>query len=144
MEIITNSLEETQKLAQEFAKRLRPGDIVAFSGELGAGKTSFIQGLAGGLGVSKKYYVNSPTFTILNVYEEGKHPIYHYDWYRLGNDAEVTDLGFEEYMEGNGITVIEWAEKFPNLLPERTIWIKMSVIGEEKRRIIIGERGGLT
>lgn len=137
MQHITNSLIETQKLAAIFAKKLGPSSVIAFEGELGSGKTSFIQGLAIGLGIKKNYYVNSPTFTILNVYKGGKMPIYHYDWYRIGCEEEATDLGLEEYFDGNGITVIEWAEKFPNLLPERTIWVKLAVVGEDKRKITV-------
>lgn len=137
MVFITNSLKETQELASKIAKKLKPSSIIAFQGELGAGKTSFIQGLALGLGIKKNYYVNSPTFTILNIYKGGKMPLYHYDWYRLGSDGEAADLGLEEYFDGKGVTVIEWAEKFPNLLPERTIWIKMEVKGELSREIKI-------
>ena len=137
MQKITNSLKETQELAAKFAKKLGPSSIIAFVGELGAGKTSFIQGLASGLGIKKNYYVNSPTFTILNVYHGGKMPIYHYDWYRIGCQWEAADLGLEEHFDGKGVTVIEWAEKFPNLLPERTIWVKLAVVGEDKRRITV-------
>ncbi len=85
------------------ARKLSHGTIMALSGELGAGKTCFVQGLAEGLGVSKKYYVNSPTFTILNIYEGGKMPIYHFDWYRLPSEAEALDLGVEEYIDGKGL-----------------------------------------
>lgn len=137
MEIITNSLKDTQDFAVKLSSKLKRGDIVAFTGSLGAGKTSFIQGLAKGLGLKKNYYVNSPTFTILNVYEGGKLPIYHFDWYRLSSEAEAYDLGIEEYFDGNGISVIEWAEKFSKLLPKRTIWIKMEVVTENQRRITL-------
>lgn len=137
MEIITRSLKETQYLAVKFSKGLKKGDVISLIGELGAGKTSFVQGLAKGLGVKKNYYVNSPTFTILNVYEGGKIPVYHFDWYRLTTESEAADLGMEEYFDGEGVSVIEWAEKFPSLLPERTIWIKMEILGEEERKITI-------
>lgn len=137
MEIVTNSLKETQEFAAKFAKGLKASDVVALSGELGAGKTSFVQGLAKAIGVSKNYYVNSPTFTILNIYEGGKRPIYHFDWYRLGGEGECADLGLEEYLDGKGISVVEWAEKFPNLLPGRTIWVKLEVVSENSRKIVV-------
>lgn len=136
MQFLSNSPIETQKFATDIAQKISRGAIMALSGELGAGKTCFVQGLAEGLGVSKKYYVNSPTFTILNIYEGGKMPIYHFDWYRLASEAEAIDIGLEEYFDGKGVCVIEWAEKFPKLLPERAIWVKMDVAGEGKRKII--------
>jgi len=135
MKKTTNTLIETQEFASEFAKELKAGDVVALSGELGAGKTSFVQGLAVGLGIDRRYYVNSPTFTILNVYKGGELPIYHFDWYRLGSAGELADLGFEEYFDGDGVSVIEWAEKFPEMLPQRTIRVKLSVAGETSRKI---------
>jgi tRNA threonylcarbamoyladenosine biosynthesis protein TsaE len=139
MEIVTNSLKETQEFAAKFAKDLKASDVIALSGELGAGKTSFVQGLAKGMGINKNYYVNSPTFAILNIYEGGKRSIYHFDWYRLTSENEVTDIGLDEYLDGKGISVVEWAEKFPNLLPARTIWIKLEMVSEDSRRIVIKE-----
>ena len=135
MEVVTKSLKETQKFAVEFSKKLKASDVIALVGELGAGKTSFVQGLAEGIGVKKDYYVNSPTFTILNIYEGGRVPIFHFDWYRIENMTEALDLGSEEYFDGRGVSVIEWAEKFPSLLPKRTIWVRFEVIGESERKI---------
>lgn len=131
------SPEDTKKFAAQLVKKLKRGDVLALTGELGAGKTCLVQGLAKGLGIKKRYYVNSPTFTILNIYDGGRGPLYHFDWYRLNSAEEAADLGLEEYLDGNGISVIEWAEKFPNLLPERVIWVKMKIEGAEKRAIEI-------
>ncbi|MBI2092206.1 MAG: tRNA (adenosine(37)-N6)-threonylcarbamoyltransferase complex ATPase subunit type 1 TsaE [Deltaproteobacteria bacterium] len=135
--IVTKSSDETREFAVKFAAGLKGGEVIALVGELGAGKTLFVQGLAAGFHISRKYYVNSPTFTILNIYEGGKMPIYHFDWYRLGSENECLDIGLEEYFDGKGVSVIEWADKFPKLLPEKTVWIKIDVEGEKKRRITV-------
>lgn len=135
MKTITNSLEETLKFGVSLFKRLKAGDVIAMTGDLGAGKTSLVQGIVKEAGVSRKNYVNSPTFTILNIYEGGKFPIYHFDWYRLSSEGEAYDIGVEEYLNGKGICLIEWAEKFPKLLPERAIWVKMSVLSDDVRKI---------
>lgn len=141
MEFISNSSEETQKFAAEFAKKLKQGDIIALTGDLGAGKTTFVQGLARGLKLNKKYYVNSPTFTILNIYQGGRLPIYHFDWYRLTSEPEAADLDLDEYFYGKGVSIVEWPEKFPALLPEQTIWIKLEVSGSSRRNISIKDCG---
>jgi tRNA threonylcarbamoyladenosine biosynthesis protein TsaE len=141
MKAVIKNLSETFAFAEKFSAGLKKGDVIALTGELGAGKTYFVQGLARGLKISKKYYVNSPTFAILNVYEGGKMPVYHFDWYRLGDVREVLDLGIEEYIDSKGLTVIEWAEKFKELLPKRTIWIRMEVVDEDKRVISIENAG---
>jgi tRNA threonylcarbamoyladenosine biosynthesis protein TsaE len=135
--VVTKSSDDTKGVAAKFSAGLKGGEVIALVGELGAGKTCFVQGLAEGLNINKKYYVNSPTFTILNIYEGGKKPVYHFDWYRLESENECLDIGLEEYFDGNGISVIEWAEKFPRLLPEKTIWIRIDVEGEKKRRITV-------
>jgi len=135
--VITNSPEETIEFAKGLVKDLTPGDVFALTGELGAGKTCFVQGLAAGLGINKKYYINSPTFTIMNIYEGGSLPLYHFDWYRLNSENDASDLGVEEFFDGKGVSVVEWAEKFSGLLPKRTKLVKIEVIGETKRRITI-------
>lgn len=104
--IMTKSPEETNKLGGEISKLVKPGDLLAFYGELGAGKTCLIQGISAGLEV--KGYVTSPSFTIINEYQ-GKIPLYHFDVFRINNIEEVIELGYEEYFYGDGITVIEWA-----------------------------------
>lgn len=132
----TKSPAETQKLATEIAAGLKPGSVIALMGDLGAGKTCFVQGLAKALEVPKKFYVNSPTFTILNIYK-GSLPIYHFDFYRLTSETEALDLGLEEYLYGDGISVIEWAEKFPKILPEGTIKISFHFVDEMTREITV-------
>jgi len=131
------SASETVAFGKVLFKKFKKGDVIALTGELGAGKTTLIQGIAGGAGVSKKYYVNSPTFTIQNIYEGGKLPIYHFDWYRLSSEGEAFDIGVEEYFNGEGISLVEWAEKFPDILPKRTIWIRLEVAYENGRIITV-------
>ena len=103
----SNSVKETQNIAKAFAKELKPGDVLCLNGDLGVGKTAFVQGLAKGLGVED--YIQSPTFTIVNCYD-GKLPLYHFDVYRIADSDEMYEIGYEEYVYGNGISVIEWPE----------------------------------
>lgn len=136
--MISDSPEKTKRIAAEIAKRLRSGDVIALEGDLGSGKTTFVQGLAVGLGVAKEEYVRSPTFTIVNEYE-GKSPLYHIDLYRLGGEDEIEALGLEEYFEGDGVTVVEWADRFRQSLPERTKRIAFKVVDEMRREIDLPE-----
>lgn len=138
--IETKSSQETRKLGQEIAERLAPGDIVALIGELGAGKTVFAQGLAMGLGVPQRDYVSSPGFTIIKEHKGG-FPVYHFDLYRVNNLDEVYDLGYEEYLYGHGVTIIEWAEKMEKLLPEEILRVNISILNESIRRIELIPRG---
>jgi len=130
--IITKSPEETKKLGKEVGKLAKPGDLLAFYGELGAGKTCFIQGISQELEV--KDYVTSPSFNIINEYQ-GKLPIYHFDLFRLNNAEEILELGYEEYFYGEGLTVIEWAEKIEQLLPKEHLKIDIKFKDRYKRRI---------
>ena len=114
MEYHSNSPKETENIAKAFAKTLSRGDVVTLDGELGAGKTAFVQGLAKGIGVSD--YVNSPTFTIVNCYE-GNMPLYHFDVYRIEDIDEMFEIGYDEYIDGDGISVIEWSGKIAQILP---------------------------
>ncbi|HEU4962574.1 MAG TPA: tRNA (adenosine(37)-N6)-threonylcarbamoyltransferase complex ATPase subunit type 1 TsaE [Bacilli bacterium] len=116
-----DSVEATQSLAACLGRLVRPGDLLTMTGDLGAGKTTFTQGLAHGLGVEEP--VSSPTFTIIKEYEEGRIPLYHMDIYRLGAGALDEDLGFEEYFYGDGVTVVEWAEWLEELLPEDRVGV---------------------
>ena len=134
MKITTNSAEETQKFARNFAKKLKKGDIFCLTGELGSGKTTFIQGLAKGLGVRGK--VISPTFVLMNIYK-GRIPLYHFDLYRLNSTDEIRALGYEEFFYGEGAAVIEWAEKLKELLPAECVKIKVEILGKNKREIQI-------
>lgn len=133
LRIISHSPEETRALGEKLAARLAPGDVVILEGELGAGKSELARGIARGLGVTDT--VTSPSFTILNVYESGRCPLYHFDWYRLESAEELFELGLEEYLGGDGIAVVEWAEKCPEALPEKTIRIRLEATGDEERRI---------
>ena len=122
MEFISNSYEETL----DFAANLEfdAGSVICLYGDLGAGKTAFVQGLARGLGVTE--YITSPTFTIVNVYESGKLPLYHFDMYRLADCDEAYEIGYEEYIYGSGISVIEWPENIADILPENRYDITIS------------------
>ena len=133
----TNSAAETRALGEQLARRLQPGDTVILEGELGAGKSELARGIARGLGVTET--VTSPSFTILNVYESGRCPLYHFDWYRLENEEELYELGMDEYLGGDGVAVVEWAERCPDAVPEKRIRIRLEVTGEETRRIEISE-----
>ena len=117
MKIITNTPEETKNFACKLASKLKGNEIFAFYGDLGVGKTVFTQGFAAGLGI--KGPVSSPTFTILQVYDEGRLPFYHFDVYRISDPEEMYEIGFEEYIEGEGVCFIEWANLIEELLPEQ-------------------------
>ncbi|MFH1710568.1 MAG: tRNA (adenosine(37)-N6)-threonylcarbamoyltransferase complex ATPase subunit type 1 TsaE [bacterium] len=128
--IATKSHKETVLLGERIGKSLKPNDIVALSGELGAGKTTLIQGIAKGLGVQN--WVTSPTFTIVNEFK-GKLNLYHMDLYRINNIEEAEDIAIEEYFTKGGVTVIEWAEKIRSMLPDGVIGIKINVVSENER-----------
>jgi tRNA threonylcarbamoyladenosine biosynthesis protein TsaE len=135
----TKSASETIRIGRSIGSRLRSGDVVALVGELGAGKTQFIKGLAAGLGASKGAYVSSPSFTLINEYPGGI-PLYHIDLFRLGGEKEAEDLGLEDYFRGDGITVIEWADKISSLLPEEILLIHIAYTGKTTRTLeIIGK-----
>ncbi|MFZ3073224.1 MAG: tRNA (adenosine(37)-N6)-threonylcarbamoyltransferase complex ATPase subunit type 1 TsaE [Thermodesulfobacteriota bacterium] len=133
----TNSAEETEEFGKRFSERLNKGSVVSITGELGCGKTVFTKGIAKGLGIIG--YVKSPSFVIAHEYEGGRLTLYHIDLYRI--DKGVSDLGLEEYIYGNGVTVIEWAEKAQGLLPDDAILVRFFYEGETKRRIEV-ERNG--
>jgi tRNA threonylcarbamoyladenosine biosynthesis protein TsaE len=116
-----------------------PGDVLALVGELGAGKTQLIKGLAVGVGVGKSTYLTSPSFTLINEYG-GKVPFYHIDLFRLKSEREAEELGLEEYFQGGGITVIEWADKIPSLLPPEILCIHIVYTGKHSRSLeVIGK-----
>ena len=133
---ISQSFEETQEFGRRLALKLRPGDVICFYGELGSGKTTMIKGIAEGLKV-KSDYVHSPTFTLLNVYEHGRIPLYHFDLYRIDKPEEIFDIGYDEFLYGNGAAVVEWSERFGSLLPEERLEIHLEHKGDDKRAIII-------
>ncbi len=126
--------EETQRIGEALGGRLGPGDVVATIGELGTGKTCFLQGLVRGLGVTET--ATSPTFVLINHYR-GRLPVHHLDAYRTESLTELLDLGLEEFFYGEGVTVVEWADKLLTLLPPRAITVKISGLGGEPREIVI-------
>ena len=119
MVIETRSPEETFALGEKLGREAKPGQIYTLNGDLGTGKTVFTQGFASGLGITEP--VNSPTFTILQVYEEGRMPFYHFDVYRIGDVEEMDEIGYEDCFYGEGVCLIEWAELIEELLPENVI-----------------------
>lgn len=119
MDYLTSSEQETEALGQRLGEVLTPGSVVAFTGDLGAGKTAFTRGLARGLGISDR--VTSPTFTIVNEYEGGRLPLFHFDLYRLGGEEELFDIGWEDYLARGGVCVVEWSENVPGALDGETI-----------------------
>jgi len=132
--IISRSEAETTKAGAEFAKLLRSGDVIAFYGELGAGKTAFIRGIAQGLGLDAR--VSSPTFTIVNEYL-GRIPLFHFDMYRLHNADELFEIGWEDYLERGGVCAVEWSENVSGAFPPETINIRIDKIDETGRKITI-------
>ena len=114
--IETHSAEETFALGQRIGREALPGQVNTLIGDLGVGKTVFTQGVADGLGITEP--VNSPTFTIVQIYEEGRMPFYHFDVYRSGDPEEMEEIGFEDYLYGKGVCLIEWADKIAEILPE--------------------------
>ena len=135
-EIISTKLEDTQLFSKRLASFLQPGDVITLEGDLGAGKTAFTKGLAVGLGIQKN--VNSPTFTIIKEYQ-GNMPLYHMDVYRLEDSYE--DLGFDEYFNGNGVTVIEWAHLIEEQLPNERLNIYIYHQGNDSRKLVIKPMG---
>ena len=121
---ISASADETIALGHAIAATLRRGDVLALCGDLGAGKTHFVKGLAAGLGASAS--VTSPTFTLIHEYSDGRLPLYHFDFYRLEDDDEALKIGLDEYLDGDGACVLEWADKFPALLPPHTRWLRFT------------------
>ena len=135
----TKSTSETIRLGKKIGKLLTAGDVVALVGELGAGKTQFIKGLAAGVGMGNPTYISSPSFTLINEYP-GKIPFYHVDLFRLAREKDAEDLGLEDYFQGGGITAIEWADKIPSLLPKEMLFIHIAYTGKNKRSLeIIGK-----
>ena len=139
VEIISHSPQETILLAKQITKGLKPGSILCLFGNLGSGKTTFVKGLAEGLNVDAKK-VNSPTFVFMNHYE-GKVPLYHFDLYRIENSKEMGILGYEEFVYGHGIAVIEWAQKMEQLLPKEYLGVWLEHQGEQTRRLRLEAKG---
>jgi len=131
--IVTNSASQTRELGQRLAGQLKAGDVVLLEGELGAGKSELARGIAKGLGVAET--VTSPSFTILNVYDSGRLPLYHFDWYRLESAEELFELGMDEYLGGDGIALVEWPGKCPEAVPEDYLMIRIEADGDHVRKL---------
>ena len=124
MKIETFSAEETYKIGEQMGRKAKAGDVICLIGDLGVGKTVFTQGFAAGLGITEP--VSSPTFTIVQTYDEGRIPFYHFDVYRIGDEDEMFDIGFDEYVDGDGVCLIEWAELIKGIIPENAVSIKIT------------------
>jgi len=127
------SLEKTMWLGQQLGALVGEGDVIALIGDLGGGKTWFTKGIALGLGIDADSIV-SPTFTLVNEFH-GTHPLYHIDLYRLSTRSDIAAIGLEEYLPGNGVTVIEWADRWPDELPEETIHVELSIVDDYTREL---------
>ncbi len=134
MQYITNSPAETENLGAALASRLKPGTVLAFRGDLGAGKTAFTRGLARGLGYRES--VTSPTYTIVNEYLGGRLPLFHFDMYRLSSAEELWDIGWDDYLERGGICAVEWSENVAEAM-EGAVTVSIRVLGEHSRQIEI-------
>lgn len=135
--MITKTPEQTRSLGRKLGEIAIPKDVICLYGDLGAGKTCFTQGIAHGLGIAQDEYVRSSTFVLLNEYKGGRIPLYHFDFFRIENEEEIFDTGFEDYVYHDGITVIEWADKFPEILPAERLDIEFDITGLTERNILI-------
>ena len=134
MDFITHSPEETEKIGEALAKSLQPGTVLAYRGDLGAGKTAFTRGLARGLGC--KETVTSPTYTIVNEYLGGRLPLFHFDMYRLASSDDLWDIGWEDYLDREGVCAVEWSENVADAM-ENAVTVTIEKLGENTRRITI-------
>ena len=137
-ELISNSTEETMFFGEGLGRLLEPGAVVLFRGDLGAGKTHLAKGIARGLEVEDQ--ITSPTFTLINEYQ-GRLPLYHMDFYRLGEPEEAMDLGVDEYFYGRGVTLIEWPERIAGFLPKEALGIDITALDGDSRKIKVTARG---
>ena len=134
MEFITHNPAETEAVGAALARALHPGAVIAYRGDLGAGKTAFTRGLAQGLGCSEQ--VTSPTYTIVNEYLSGKMPLFHFDMYRLGSADDLWDIGWDDYLDRMGVCAVEWSENVDEAM-EDAIFVTIEKLGDEDRRITI-------
>jgi tRNA threonylcarbamoyladenosine biosynthesis protein TsaE len=132
---ISNNPAETEAIGQRFAKDVDAGSVLALKGELGSGKTQFVKGLVAGLGSGAA--VTSPTFTILHEYSSGRFLVYHFDFFRLEDRQSVARLGLDDYFFGDGVSVIEWADRFPEFIPAQARWILFEIKSENTRAITL-------
>lgn len=137
--MLTHSPAQTRDLGRRLAEQLRPGDVLLLYGNLGAGKSEFTRGVAEGLGVAGP--VTSPSFTILNVYDDGRIPLYHFDWYRLESAEELYEMGMDEYLGGDGVAVVEWPTQCPEAIPETHLAVTLTPVGETERDVAFEPMG---
>ena len=137
---VSRSALATQRLGQALGRLLQAGDVIALIGELGAGKTCFVQGLARGLGVPPEERVQSPTFTIVSEHA-GRLPLYHLDLYRINARSELDDLGLEQYLEGQGVAAVEWMDRFADLAPADHLEVRLQIAGARRRTITATPHG---
>ena len=130
---ISNSPEETESFGRQFAGSVKPGEVLALVGELGSGKTQFVKGIATGLNSATT--ATSPTFTLVHEYSGGRLPIYHFDFFRINDRQSAERLGLDEYFFGDGVAIVEWADKFSDLIPDSARWISFETKSETQRAI---------
>ena len=140
MQFKTETSADTRALGERLAKRLLPGDVLLLSGELGAGKSELARGIARGLGITGP--IPSPTFTLLNIYDTGRIPLHHFDWYRAEDPEELLAAGLEEYIRGGWVTLIEWHERAPGLCPEKHLLVEIKAADDNARLISLIPQGG--
>ena len=141
MEHYSSSVQETEALGRALAQHLTPGTVVAFTGDLGAGKTAFVRGMAQGLGIAQR--VTSPTFTIVNEYEGGRLPLFHFDMYRLGSADDLFDIGWEDFLRRGGVCAVEWSETVQEALDADTIYVDIRRGAEDNQRVLTIRGPGL-
>ena len=139
MQRFSDSEQETEAIGAELAASLQAGAVLAFSGDLGAGKTAFVRGLARGLGISDP--ITSPTFTIVNEYEGGRLPLFHFDLYRLHSEEDLFDIGWEDFLARGGVCAVEWSEKIPDALEDGYLRVDIRRGEEDHQRIVTLEEG---
>lgn len=130
----TAGMEETMRFGKKLGMLLSPGDVVALVGELGAGKTTLVRGIVQGLGVTDRRAVKSPTFSLVHTYE-GRMPVYHFDAYRLEDTQEMLDIGSDEMISGDGVAIVEWADKVSGCLPKEYLQITLTAVSAHERKI---------
>jgi len=140
VQIITNSPDATWALGEKIGKNLEPGTVLALTGDLGSGKTIFVQGLAKGLDVPDNYYITSPTYTLINEYP-GRYHLFHVDLYRIGNYADLDDIGLYEILRSDGVVAIEWADKFPKKFITEYLAVHIDILNDKSRKISMAAYG---
>ncbi len=140
LKLSSHCVEDTRRIGAALAAQLRPNDVLILLGDMGAGKSEFTRGVARGLGVTG--YVTSPTFTILQVHDTGRLPLYHFDWYRLADPEELYELSMDEYLQNGGVAVVEWPSRAWEAVPDRRLDVELIPCGENEREIVLTPRGG--